>query len=119
MGTELVEAIEHRQDILSIFGIWVRIVKGIEQRVVFGTQLFLQIIYHLKRSFSFLAVFLLSSLNHLPTETVDLAIRLSLGLIAADIAYDLLCIRLQLGRVRLLSLRIQRHRRKKQNPNDQ
>jgi hypothetical protein len=44
MPTGLVEAIEHRQDILNIFGIGVRIVKGIEQRVVLGTQLCLQVI---------------------------------------------------------------------------
>ena len=110
MPTGLVEAIEHRQDILNIFGVGVRIIKGIEQRVVLGTQLFIQVIDPLKKCFSFLAVFLLSSLNHLRTETVDLAIRLGLGLIAADIAHGLLRIRLQLGRVRSLSLRPQRHR---------
>src|SRR5260370_21893820 len=104
MRTGLVEAVEHRQDILNIFGIWVRIVKGIEQRVVFGTQLFLQIIYDLKQSFSFLAVFLLSSLNHLPTETVDLAILLRLCLIASALDYDLLCIRFQIVPVSLVSL---------------
>jgi len=93
MRTGPVETIEHRQDILDIFGIWVRIVKNIEERVVFGTQLFLQVIYPLKQRFSFLIVFLLSSLDHLTAETVDLAIRLSLGLIAADTAYDLLSIR--------------------------
>ena len=37
-----------------------------------------------------------------------MAIRLSLGLIATDIAYDLLRLPLQLGRIRLLSLRIKR-----------
>ena len=113
MRTGFVELIEHRQDILNIFGVGVRIIKGIEQRVVLGTQLFLQVIDPLKKCFSFLAVFRLSSLNHLRTETVDLAIRLGLGLIAADIAHGLLRIRLQLGRVRSLSLRPQRHRRKK------
>ena len=39
------------------------IVKNIEERVVFGTQLFLQVIYPLKQRFSFLIVFLLSSLD--------------------------------------------------------
>jgi hypothetical protein len=43
MRTGLVETIEHGQDSLNIFGIWVRVVKGIEQRVVFGTQLFLEV----------------------------------------------------------------------------
>lgn len=38
--TRLVEAIEHRQDILNIFGIGVRIVKGIEQRAVWGPSCF-------------------------------------------------------------------------------
>ena len=63
MRTGLVESIEHRQDILDIFGIWVRIVKNIEERVVFGTQLFLQVIYPLGQRFSFLIVFLLNSLD--------------------------------------------------------
>jgi hypothetical protein len=40
MPTRLVEAIEHRQDVLNIFRIGVRIVKGIEHRAVLGTQLF-------------------------------------------------------------------------------
>ena len=75
MPTGLVEAIEHRQDILNIFGIGVRIVKGIEQRVVLGTQLCLNVMYPLKQRFSLLAVFLLSSLNQLPTEALDLASR--------------------------------------------
>ena len=88
--TGFVELIEHRQDILNIFGVGVCIIKGIEQRMVLGTQLFLQVIDPLKQCFSFLAVFLLSSLNHLRTETVDLAIRLSFGFIAADIAHDVL-----------------------------
>jgi hypothetical protein len=88
--TGFVELIEHRQDILNIFGVGVRIIKGIEQRMVWGTQLFLKVIDPLKQCFSFLAVFLLSSLNHLRAETVDLAICLSFGFIAADIAHDLL-----------------------------
>jgi hypothetical protein len=58
MRTGLVEAIEHRQDILNIFGIRVRIEKGIEQGVVFGAQLLLQVIYPLKQRFSFLTIFL-------------------------------------------------------------
>ena len=49
MRTGLVETIEYRQDILDIFGIWVRIVKNIEERAVLGTQLFLQVIHLLKQ----------------------------------------------------------------------
>jgi hypothetical protein len=36
LRTGFVELIEHRQDILNIFGVGVRIIKGIEQRVVLG-----------------------------------------------------------------------------------
>jgi hypothetical protein len=39
----LVDFIEYRGDLLSVFGIWVRVPSGVDQRKVFGTQLFLAI----------------------------------------------------------------------------
>jgi hypothetical protein len=47
----------------------------------------------------------LSGKIDLTAKTMDLAIRLSLGLVGPNAAYDLLRIRLRLGHVRLLSLR--------------
>src|SRR5262245_45617507 len=44
---------------------------------------------------------------------------LGLSLVAFDNADNLLCVRLQIGRVRLLSLRGQRHGQYDQNPHDQ
>ena len=35
--TDRVELIEHRQDVPNVFGLWVRVIKGIEERAVFGT----------------------------------------------------------------------------------
>jgi len=67
---------------------------------------------------NFLFVLLLIGLADLLAEMVDLAIGLDLSLIATDDADNLLCIRLQLGHVRLLSLRVQWQRGKKQKPND-
>jgi len=89
MRAGFVEHIEHRQDFLNVFGFWVRIVKGIEQRVVFGTQLILQLIYLLKQLFSLFVVFLLKGLNHRLTETVDLTIGQGLRLVAADVLDDI------------------------------
>ena len=100
--TGLVESIEHRHDLLNIFGIWVHVVvkKGVDQRQIFGTELFLQFIYLSDQLLSFLPVFLLSSLVDLLTEFGYLAIGLRLSLIATDDADNLLCIPLQLGNIR-------------------
>ena len=80
--------------VLNIFGIWVRVIEGIEQRVVFRAQLFLQFICPFGQRLNFLCVFRPSSLFDLLAETVELAVCLGLGLVAADRAGDLLCIRL-------------------------
>jgi hypothetical protein len=82
----------------------------------FGTQFPLQVIYLLRQLVSFRGVFLLLGLI---SQLANFAIDLGLELVAADDFDDILCIRLQLGRVRLLTLGIQRHRRNKQKPNDQ
>jgi hypothetical protein len=34
MRTDRVELIEHRQDVLNVFGIWIRFIKGIEEPAV-------------------------------------------------------------------------------------
>ena len=70
--TGLVESIEHRHDLLNIFGIWVHVVvkKGVDQRQIFGTELFLQFIYLSDQLLSFLPVFLLSSLVDLGNTVV-------------------------------------------------
>jgi len=65
--------------VLNIFGIWVRVIKGIEQRVVFGAQLFLQFICPFGQRLNFLCVFRPSSLVDLLAETVQLAVCLGLG----------------------------------------
>ena len=86
MRTDRVELIEHRQDVLNICGIWVRVIKGIEERAVFRTKLFLQFICPLAQRLNFFRVFLLSSLIDLHTETVQLAVGLALRFIAPDAA---------------------------------
>ena len=117
MRTDRVELIEHRQDVLNICGIWVRVIKGIEERAVFRTKLFLQFICPLAQRLNFFRVFLLGSLIDLHTETVQLAVGLALRFIALDAADNFLVIRLQLGRVWLLGLCVRR--RNKQRPNYQ
>ena len=119
MRTGLVEPIEHQENFLSIFGIWVSIVKGIEQRMIFRPQLLLQLIYSLKQLFSFLVVFLLNGLNHRITKTVDLAIRPKFSLIAANDLYNIFRKRFYLGSISLLPVRRQRKHCNKQEANDQ
>src|SRR5262249_5927223 len=59
MSTGLVEPVEDRDDLLSIFGIWVQAINSVDQREVFGTQLFLPFFYPLGEFLKFLVVFLL------------------------------------------------------------
>jgi hypothetical protein len=58
---------------------------------------------------SFLLILLLSSLDNLPTQIGNLAVRLDLRLMATDTANNVLCVRLQLGNILLFTLRTQRH----------
>ena len=76
--------------VLNIFGIWVRVIKGIEQRVVFGAQLFLQFICPFGQRLNFLCVFRPSSLVDLLAETFELVVCLGRGFVAPDRAGDLL-----------------------------
>jgi hypothetical protein len=112
----IIELNEGRHDLLTVFGIWIHVLSGLEQREVFGAKFFLQFIYLLGQLLSFLAVFLLVGLVELITEIEDLAIGLDFNLIATDDADDLLC---QFGSIGLLSLSKQRRRRNNQNPQDQ
>jgi len=112
----IIELNEVRHDLLTVFGIWIHVLSGLEQREVFGAKFFLQFVYLLGQLSSFLAVFLLVGLVELITEIEDLAIGLGFSLIATDDADDLLC---QFGSIGLLSLSKQRRRRNNQNPQDQ
>src|SRR5438874_2692364 len=112
----IIELNEVRHDLLTVFGIWIHLFSGLEQREVFGATLFLQFVYLLRQLLSFLAVFLLVGLVELITEIEDLAIGLGFSLIATDDTDDLLC---QFGSIGPLSLSKQRHRRNNQNPQDQ
>jgi hypothetical protein len=40
-----IELIEDRHDLLTVFGIWILVQSGIEQREVFGAKVFLQFVY--------------------------------------------------------------------------
>src|SRR6201982_2549930 len=110
----IIELNERRHDLLTVFGIWIHVLSGLEQREVFGAKFFLQFVYLLGQLLSFLAVFLLVDLVELITEIEDLAIGLDFSLIATDDADDHLC---QFGSVGLLSLSKRRHGRD-QNPYD-
>src|SRR5215831_4665016 len=112
----IIELNEVRHDLLTVFGIWIHVLSGLEQCEVFGAKFFLQFVYLLGQPLSFLAVFLLVGLVELITEIEDLAIGLGFRLIATDDADDLLC---QFGSIGLLSLSKQRRRRNNQNPQDQ
>src|SRR5262249_16368823 len=112
----IIELNEVRHDLLTVFGIWIHVLSGLEQRQVFGAKFFLQFVYLLGQRLSFLAVFLLVGLVELITEIEDLAIDLGFSLIATDDADDVLC---QFGSIGLLSPSKQRRRRNNQNPQDQ
>src|SRR5215467_13598560 len=112
----IIELNEVRHDLLTVFGIWIHALSGLEQREVFEAKFFLEFVYLLGQLPSFLAVFLLVGLVELITEIEDLAIGLGFSFIATDDADDLLC---QFGSIGLLSLSKQRRRRNNQNPQDQ
>src|SRR5262245_51434 len=112
----IIELNEVRHDLLTVFGIWIHVLSGLEQCEVFRAKFFLQFVYPLGQLLSFLAVFLLVGLVELITEIEDLAIVLGFSLIATDDADDLLR---QFGSIGLLSLSKQRRRRNNQNPQDQ
>jgi len=49
-----IELIEDRHDLLTVFGIWVDILSGLEQREIFGAKFFLQFVYLLGQPLGFL-----------------------------------------------------------------
>ena len=71
MRTVLVELIEDRHDLLAVFGIWVHVLSGLEQREIFGAKCFLQFVYLLGQILGFLAVFLPINLIEVITEIED------------------------------------------------
>src|SRR5215813_12414895 len=112
----IIELNEVRHDLLTVFGIWIHVLSGLEQCEVFGAKFFLQFVYLLGQPLSFLAVFLLVGLVELITEIEDLAIGLGFSLIATDDADDLLY---QFGSIRRLTLRIEWQGADYQNRKDQ
>src|SRR5215469_11123342 len=111
-----IELIEDRHDLLTVFGIWIHVQSGLEQREVFGAKVFLQFVYLLGQILGFLAVFRPINLIEFITEIEDLAIGLGLSCITSYYADDLLC---QFGSIGLFTLPIQRQGADYQNHNDQ
>src|SRR6516225_1870458 len=99
----IIELNEGRHDLLTVFGIWIHVLSGLEQREIFGAKFFLQFIYRLGQVLGFLAILVPINLIELIAEIDDLAIGLSFSPIAIDDADDLLC---QFGGIRRLTLRI-------------
>ena len=118
--TQIIERIQGRTNRLTDFGLWVDVLKSVDQRGIFGTQLFSQFVYSLKQPIEFLGISRLVSLLHLVTELGHLAIDSGLGLVAADYFENLLRVRLgHLRRGRLLSLRTYWRGGDHQNGNNQ
>jgi hypothetical protein len=90
MRTGLVELIERRHDLLAVLGVKVDVSKGIDQREVFGAELFLSFTNPLSQRSSFLRVFLLNGVINRLTKNFHLAKSLYLSLIATDDADNLL-----------------------------
>ena len=104
--TQIIERIQRRTNLLTDFGLWVDVLKSVNQRGVFGTQFFSQFVDYLKQRIEFLGISRLISVLHLVTELGHFAIDTGLGLVAADYFEDLLRVRLgHLRRGRPLSLR--------------
>src|SRR5262249_45702657 len=96
-----IELIENRRDLLTVFGIWIHVQSGPEQREIFGAKVFLQFVYLLGQVLGFLTVLPLINLIELITEIEDLAISLGPSLITSYDADDLLC---QFGSIGLMTL---------------
>ena len=47
--TQIIERIQRRTNRLTDFGLWVDVLKSVNQRGIFGTQLFSQFVYSLKQ----------------------------------------------------------------------
>jgi hypothetical protein len=103
--TQIIEGIQGRTNLLTDFGLWVDVLKLVDQRGIFGTQFFSQFVHSVKQRIEFLGIPRFVSLLHLVTEPGHLAINSSLGFVAADDLENLLRVRLgRLGWGRRLSL---------------
>src|SRR5262245_46492322 len=112
----IVELIKDRHNLLTVFGIWIHVFGGLEQREIFGAKFCLQFVYLLGQVLGFLAILVPINLIELITEIEDLAIGLGFSPIATDDADDLLC---QFGSIRRLTLRIEWQGADYQNRKDQ
>ena len=92
LRTGVVEPIEYRQDLLAVLGVKVEVSEGIDQREIFGAQLFFQFTYSLVQLSSFFSVFLLNGLVDCFTENCHLAKSLGLSVLAANDTDNLLCV---------------------------
>jgi hypothetical protein len=117
--TRFAEARNYRRDFLAVPRISVDMLFDINQSGKLGTHFFIRFSDLFGQCVGLLSVFLLNGLDELLTQIADLAIGLGLSLIATDDAYDVSCVRFQLGNIRLLTLRIERRCRKHQSRNDQ
>jgi hypothetical protein len=118
--TQIIEGIQRRTNLLTDFGLWVDVLKFVDQRGIFGAQFFSQFVHSVKQRIEFLGIPGLVSLLHLLTEPGHLAINSSLGFVAADDLENLLRVRLgHLGWGRRLSLHTWRggdHKSRKDDP---
>ncbi len=103
--TQIIEGIQGRTNLLTDFGLWVNVLKSVNQRGIFGTQFFSQFVHSLKQRIEFLGIRRLVNLLYLVTEPGHLAINSGLGFVAADDFENLLRVRLRhLGWGRCLRL---------------
>jgi hypothetical protein len=96
--TQIVECIQGRTNLLTDFGLWIDVLKSVNQRSIFGTQFFSQFVHSLKQRIELLGVPRLVSLLDLMTEPGHLAINSDLRFVSADDFENLL--RVSLGHIR-------------------
>src|SRR5262245_3468199 len=92
--TQIIEGVQGRTDLLTDFGLWVDVLKSVDQRGIFGTQFFSQFVHSVKQRIEFPGIPRLVSLLDLVTEPGHLAINSGLGFVAADDFENLLRVRL-------------------------
>jgi len=96
--TQIVECIQGRTNLLTDFGLWIDVLKSVNQRGIFGTQFFSQFVHSLKQRIELLGIPRLVSLLDLMTEPGRLAINSDLRFVSADDFENLL--RVSLGHIR-------------------
>src|SRR5262249_41182922 len=100
MRTGLVKRIECRDDLLSLLGVGM-FLKASTSAMYSGPRFSSKSLNFWASSAAFFIVFLLNGLIDRLADNYHLAKSLVLGLIALNDADNLLCVRFQLGRVRL------------------